>query len=181
MELPTLQSSRLTLREYLASDAEAVTRLAGDVRISSTTSSIPHPYRLQDAQAWIASLPAARDAGRSLTWAVTLGGELIGSASLAGLSLPHRRAELGYWIGVPWWGRGLATEASELLLQHGFRELGLERIAGLCYARNQASARVLEKLGMRYEGCLRRAMLKAGQFEDLEVRALLRNEFLERT
>ena len=81
----------------------------------------------------------------------------------------HRRAELGYWIGVPYWGDGYATEASRALVDYGFGTLGLHRIFASHFANNPASARVLRKIGMRHEGSLRAHVLKWGEFLNLEM------------
>jgi RimJ/RimL family protein N-acetyltransferase len=90
----------------------------------------------------------------------------------------HRRAELGYWIGVPHWSRGYATEAARAALHYGFETLQLERIFASHFRHNPASGRVLKKLGMRHEGCLRAHILKWGEFVDLEAYGLLRSEFI---
>src|SRR6202022_4302413 len=89
-------------------------------------------------------------AGRSVSFAVTIspGGELCGSVGLI-LTPVHERAELGYWIGVPYWGRGFATEAASAVMAFGFGTLRLDRIYASRYAGNTASERVLKKIGMR--------------------------------
>ena len=105
---------------------------------------------------------------------MTLGadGTLIGTVGLA-LVMEDRRAELGYWIGVPWWNRGFATEAARAVVDFGFGSLGLHRIMARHLARNPSSGRVMEKLGMTKEGMLRHHVLKWGEFEDLVVYAVL--------
>ena len=86
------------------------------------------------------------------------------------------RAELGYWIGVPFWGQGHATEAVAAVLAFGFGPLGLHRIHATVFPRNPASARVLEKSGFRREGLLRGYARKEGAFEDLVMYARLRTD-----
>jgi RimJ/RimL family protein N-acetyltransferase len=88
----------------------------------------------------------------------------------------HGRAELGYWIGVPYWGNGYATEASRTLVKYGFETLGLHRIFASHVVRNSASARVLRKIGMRHEGCQRGHILKWGEFLDLEIYGMLASD-----
>jgi len=92
----------------------------------------------------------------------------------------HRRAELGYWIGVPHWGNGYATEAAGAVVNYGFSMLGLRRIFASHFANNSASARVLRKIGMRREGCQRAHVLKWGQFIDLELYGMVVSD-IERT
>jgi RimJ/RimL family protein N-acetyltransferase len=81
----------------------------------------------------------------------------------------HRRAELGYWIGVPYWGKGYATEAARALVQYGFETLQLHRIFASHFANNSVSAKVLRKIGMRHEGRQRGHILKWGEFLDIEM------------
>jgi len=88
----------------------------------------------------------------------------------------HRTAELGYWIGVPYWRKGYATEASSAVVRYGFERLNLNRIFAHHFKRNPASGRVLQKIGMRHEGCLRQAVIKWGEYIDLEMYAILREE-----
>jgi RimJ/RimL family protein N-acetyltransferase len=85
----------------------------------------------------------------------------------------HQRADLGYWLGVPFWGQGYATEAARLVISYGFVRLQLHRIQARCFPRNRASARVLEKVGMRYEGLLRGYLRKGDAFEDALLFAIL--------
>jgi RimJ/RimL family protein N-acetyltransferase len=85
-------------------------------------------------------------------------------------------AELGYWVGVPYWGNGYATEASNAVLDYGFESLVLGRIWARAFARNPASSRVLEKVGMRHEGTLRSSIRKNDELLDAEVFGILRDE-----
>lgn len=176
--LPRLASARIHLRPFADDDAAAVFRLAGDARIADTTALIPHPYPEGAAEAWIATHEAAWELGRGLTLAVTLraSAELIGATGLT-VAPEHQRAELGYWIGVPYWRQGYATEAARLLVDYAFGVMKLHRIFAHHFVRNPASGRVLEKIGMTREGCLRHAFLKDGRFEDLAYYGLLREEW----
>ncbi|HQR17204.1 MAG TPA: GNAT family N-acetyltransferase [Gemmatimonadales bacterium] len=172
--LPRLATGRLVLRPFAPADAGDVQRLAGAREIAATTLTVPHPYPDGAAEEWIATHAGAWVERRGLTLAVTLreDGALVGAVGLA-LVMADRRAELGYWIGVPWWNRGFATEASRALLDFGFGTLGLHRIMARHMARNEASGRVMQKLGMLREGTLRHHVLKWGTFEDLVVYAVL--------
>ncbi len=88
----------------------------------------------------------------------------------------HRHAELGYWIGVPYWGNGYATEAATAMVKYGFGTLGLHRIFAGHFTNNPASAGVLRKIGMRHEGCQRAHILKWGKFLDLEMYGMLASD-----
>ncbi len=86
-------------------------------------------------------------------------------------------AEMGYWIGVPFWGRGYCTEAAQRVIEYGFEDLNLNRIQGTHYTDNPASGRVMVKLGMAYEGCRRQHTRKDGAFKDINLYGLLRQDW----
>ena len=179
MQQPTIQTERLVLRPFEESDAAAVQRLAGARQIADTTLNIAHPYEDGMAEAWIATHAGQFAEGSNVIFAIveresdTLAGA-IGLKTESAI----QKAELGYWIGVPYWSRGYATEASEALLAYGFEQLGLNRIAAQHFTRNAASGRVMQKIGMTYEGTLRQGTRKWGKFEDLDVYSILREEWL---
>jgi len=178
---PVLQTARLRLRPFSAADAPAVQRLAGAREIADTTHQIPHPYADGLALAWIATHAQLHADDRALTLAIEVQEEsrLCGAIGLR-LAREDRHAELGYWIGVADWGRGFCTEAAAAVLDFGFGSLGLHRVYASYFARNPASGRVLQKLGMAHEGLLRGHVRKWGAFEDLVVRGILREEWRSR-
>jgi [ribosomal protein S5]-alanine N-acetyltransferase len=175
---PALETPRLVLRPFVAADAAAVQALAGARAVAETTLHIPHPYPDGAAESWIATHAPAWAAGTLATYAVVdaADGTLRGAVGLT-IAPAHARAELGYWIGVPWWGRGLATEAARALVDFGFARLALHRVQARHLTRNPASGRVMQKLGMRFEGVQREAMRKAGRFEDTAMYAVLDREW----
>ena len=126
---PTLQTARLTLRPFELTDGPRIKELAGDRAIADTTGSIAHPYEDGMAERWIAAHQAEFEADASTNFAAILreNGELIGSIGLV-INAAHRRAELGYWFGKPYWGCGYATESGQAVVRHGFEDLGLARI-----------------------------------------------------
>ena len=133
------------------------------------------------AEAWIGTHQEAFEKGTSVTFAITLreNGALIGTISLAGISREHQHAEIGYWIGVPYWNHGYCTEAARAVVQYGFEVLALERIFGHHFTRNPASGRVMEKLGMTHEGCWRKHVKRWDVFEDLEAWGILKSEWTQ--
>lgn len=176
-DLPHLRTPRLLLRPFSIEDAPAVTLLAGDRAVASTAARIPHPYEEGMAEAWIATHPGAFRDGQSVVLAITLPADnrLVGAIGLE-ISGEDRRGELGYWVGKPYWNRGYATEASQAVLEYGFQVLDLDRIYAHHFLRNPASGRVMQKAGMKHEGCLRQHVLKWGAREDLEVYGILKAE-----
>jgi ribosomal-protein-alanine N-acetyltransferase len=174
---PTLRTSRLTLGPLESRDAEALVTLAGAFEIADTTATIPHPYTADDARMFLALDAAERVSGGSVRFAIRADGDsLVGIVSLHQIDRDRLRAELGYWIGVPWWGRGYATEAAKAVVRYGFDELGLHKIHAHYLTRNPASGKVLERIGMRREGLLREEVRKWGRFEDVVVCAVLRSD-----
>jgi ribosomal-protein-alanine N-acetyltransferase len=175
---PTLETARLVLRPFEVSDAPALAALAGAREVAATTLSIPHPYTEDDALEWIGRHQQSFDEGSSLELATVLreGHVLCGSIGLA-FRRDHLCAEMGYWIGVPYWGRGYCTEAARALIRHGFEDRGLHRIHAVHFGTNPASGRVMRKIGMVYEGRLREHARKWGVFQDLEVYGILAREF----
>jgi len=171
---PTLETERLKLRPYTEADIADLVPLAGAREVAATTLRIAHPYTEQDARGFL-RLAAEPD---KLWLAITLrsDGRQIGGVGLR-LDEPHRHGELGYWLGVPYWRRGYATEAARAMLDYGFETLGLHRIFASHFAHNPSSGNILKKLGMRYEGCQRQHLRKWEQFVDSELYGLLREEW----
>jgi RimJ/RimL family protein N-acetyltransferase len=141
------------------------------------TLSIPCPYPVAQAQEWILQRPQAWREGKAVNYAITQMDDILcGSVSL-GLDRLHHHAELGYWIGKPYWGQGYATEAAAAMIAFGFNSLKLHRINATHFSDNLASGRVMEKLGMTYEGHRRGFTLKAEQYRDIELYGLLREDW----
>ena len=171
---PTLETLRLRLRPYTETDIPELLPLIGSREVAATTLRIAHPYTDQDARAF---LELAEDPDK-LCLAITLrsDGRQIGGIGLR-VDPAHQHAELGYWIGVRYWGHGYATEAAREMLRYGFEDLKLHRIFASHFRHNPASGEVLKKLGMRYEGCQREHLRKWDQFVDSQLYGILRREW----
>jgi len=177
-EIPIIECERLILRPFVPDDAAEVQRLAGDRAIADTTLNIPHPYKDGMAEEWISSHKGAFAQGQGVTFAVTGKSDrsLVGAIGLMGKTGGHQ-AEMGYWIGKPYWNMGFCTEAGKAILQFAFSELGLVRVHASYLSRNPASGRVMEKLGMKHEGTRRQHVRKWDNIEDLEVYGILKEEW----
>lgn len=152
MHQPALSCEDLLLRPFVAGDATRVQLLAGDARIADTTATIPHPYPDGVAEAWIEHTWEKWAAGELASFAIVVArsGELVGAISL--MQIENGEAELGYWVGVPYWGRGIAACAARRLVAYGFEELSLQRIHARCLSRNPASGKVLLRAGFTHTG-----------------------------
>lgn len=130
---------------------------------------LPHPYSLNDAVTWIGSI---KDQQPRVSFIIDVDGEAIGGIGFVlGSDIERRSAEVGYWLGVSHWGRGIATAALERICQYGFEELGLLRIFATPIVWNPASFRVLEKAGFEREGIMRSACVKDGKVADMALYA----------
>jgi [ribosomal protein S5]-alanine N-acetyltransferase len=176
--LLSFETERLLLRPFMPSDAAAVQLLAGNYEVAKTTLSLPHPYPDGAAELWIDFRRDAAKQGHGYTFAIINKENdfLLGSISL-NITSEHRRAELGYWLGPPYWGNGYTTEAAARVLQFGFSELNLNKIYAAAMVKNPASARIMIKLGMKHEGLFRQHVLKWGQPEDITYYGLLKEEY----
>lgn len=170
-----LTTERLILRPLTVDDAPTVERYAGAYEVALNTLRIPHPYPAGAAAEWIASHTQSANAH---VFAQTLRetGEMIGSIGLH-MDLNHDSAEIGYWLGVPFWGKGYVTEAARAVVGWAFATLPLNRIHAGHFTRNPASGRVLQKLGMKHEGTHRQSIKKWGEYLDIEMYAILRGEW----
>lgn len=177
--LPELLTERLKLRPFSLDDAPDVAGLCGAWEIADTTANIPHPYELPMAEAWIGTHGPAFERGESVSLAITRqeDGHLVGAIGLH-IDAVNRSAEIGYWIGKPFWNRGFATEATKSMIAYGFEVVGLNRICARHMTRNPASGRVMEKAGLKFEGILRQSIYRWERYEDAAIRSILREEYL---
>lgn len=182
-EFQPIETERLYLRLLRPEDAPVVQQLAGAFEIAKTVINIPHPYEDGVAELWIDSTHDSLAKGRSLHLAITIKDPsdpgrrpLIGAI---GLEFNHqsRFAELGYWLGVPYWNKGYTTEAARALVAYGFETLLLNRIQARHMTNNPASGRVMQKIGMTYEGTHRQAAFRFGEYHDLAMYSILRSEY----
>ena len=144
--IAVLATERLTLRTPQREDVKEIVALANDRRIAVNTGRIPHPYGVADAEHFIARANK-RDGGSCFV--ITLDASPIGAC---GIELRADGAELGYWLGVPFWDQGFATEASRAMIDYAFGELDLEALQAGARVSNPASRRVLEKCAFQWTG-----------------------------
>jgi RimJ/RimL family protein N-acetyltransferase len=145
--IPVLETKRLALRAPRLEDAKTVATLANDRRIAENTARIPHPYRLSDAEGFIGG---ANKAGGEAVFLITLRDKTVIGA--CGITAQEQTAELGYWLGVPHWGNGYATEALHAVIDYAFTDLAHKALQAGARVTNPASRRVLEKCGFQWTG-----------------------------
>ena len=170
-------NDQVHLSEFRASDKPELVRHLNDPDIYARTLRIPFPYTEADADEWLALVARTTlQQGRPVQWAIRNAADaLIGGCGFDRLQVgKSHRAEVGYWLAKPWWGRGLMTAVVQRVCRHAFEEFGLAKVTAHVFPHNPASARVLEKCGFREEGYLRQHFLKDGRFVDARLFGLLR-------
>lgn len=178
-----LQTERLGLRPVEPGDVGAILALASDRSIADTMISIPHPLTARDVEGWTSSGDAAAIHPTSCYFAARRNSDnsLVGVISLRDIDHEHRLAELSFWIGRPFWGNSYATEAARAVVGHAFTRMELNRLQAFHMVRNEASGKVLRKLGFREEGRLRQRVVKWGVFEDVVAYGILRADMRARS
>ena len=168
----------LTLRYAEPEDAGALFLLGRDPEVTRFFSWGPYT-RVDEAEAYVARLPAEREAGSQLDFVVVdrALAAPIGVTGLGEARLRDRRAIVGSWLGLPWWGTGANAEAKALICRVAFDALGLERVGAYAATGNPRSQRALEKLGFVREGTLRAFHRHGDAVHDVHVYGLLRKEW----
>lgn len=179
MDLPTLIGERITLRPARREDAARIYELANHPVVAGMTG-MPHPYPGVDgALKWIETTWRLASEDDSLHLAVTRTGEdvLIGFIGYNSIHKLNRAAEVGYWLGEPYWGKGYGVDMLKLMIDYAFGVLDLNRVTAVCRDDNQRSYRVMEKSGMQFEGLARQEAWREGTFRDQRHYAILRQDW----
>jgi [ribosomal protein S5]-alanine N-acetyltransferase len=168
-----LKISKARLREWKAGDEESLVRHANNPRIwRNLRDAFPNPYTLADARHWI---EVASPTTPITNFAIVVDGAAVGAIGLMLKDDVFRRsAEIGYWLGEEFWGRGIVTEAVRATTDYAFTTFDLCRVYAGVFEWNRASMRVLEKAGYEYECRLRKSVTKDGQTIDEFIYSTIR-------
>ena len=166
---------QFVLREWRESDAASVARYANNQKIAANLRNVfPYPYTLSDAQAYISACLQS-DPGNQCYRAIDVEGEAAGSIGVFMKDdIYCKSAEIGYWLGEPFWGKGIMTAAINQLCELCFTRWDIVRIFAEPFAYNTGSRRALEKAGFELEGLLQKSVYKFGQIHDSCIYARLR-------
>lgn len=176
----TLTSDRLTMRKFCIEDAEALYNLAKEKEVADTCL-LPHPYTPDMASAWINSQKELLSEKGYYIWAVlNENSDLIGTIGLHPEPINKSVAEIGYWFGKAFWGKGYATEAIEQVLRFGFKIPRFHKIYAKCFTRNIASYKALEKNGLVREGMLKSHIFHLDTYEDIYIYSLLKEDYKQK-
>lgn len=161
-----------TIRSWRTADVTALVKHANNANIArQLRDRFPHPYTAADARRFIEGVVSARPV---TTFAIEVDGEAAGGIGFsAGSDVERYSAEIGYWLGEPLWGRGIATEAVRIVSEYAFKTCNVLRLFALPFADNARSTRVLEKAGYTREAVLRSSSVKAGVPRDQALYALI--------
>ncbi|WP_100011323.1 GNAT family N-acetyltransferase [Lentibacillus sediminis] len=172
------ETERLTVRDIELDDAGLIEKYASDYDLAKTTLNIPHPYPKGSAKEFVTASLQAQEEGKLLILAVTVKpeNEFIGLINL-NINKVFNRAELGYWIAKPFWGKGFGTEAAKEIVRVGFEELKLNRIYAQAFTTNPGSYRIMEKVGLKHEGILKEHVKRNGDYFDIKVYGMTKSEY----
>jgi RimJ/RimL family protein N-acetyltransferase len=164
-----LETDRLNLIPLSEDDAETIYSNVKEYEIAKWLINLPHPYPEDGAIKFIRETNELMKKGNSYELAIRLKStnELIGVMAFCKVDKKNRNSELGYWITQKYWNSGFASEAAKRILEFGFNVLNLERVFAKCVPENEASKKVMEKIGMQYEGTMRHEILKENQYYDM--------------
>jgi len=170
---------RVSIRPLKYSDAPEIYENVRDKEIVRWTVSIPHPYPKDGAVKFIRKARYNITKKKSYPFGLVLKetGRVTGVIELMAIDWKNKNAELGYWLGRKYWGKGLMTEAARLILEFGFRGLKLHRIYATLFEENTGSARILEKSGFKLEGRMREGRYRYGRWHDTLRYGILESEF----
>lgn len=176
MNFPILETERLVLRQLKMKDAQAMYNYASNDDVTKHVLWNTHTSLEQTKQ--FLQYMIDKYEQENYAWAVTLkdSDEFIGTIDYVMFNKEERIGEIGYALSHLYWGKGYMSEAAQALIHYGFAELNLERIQARCFAENIGSERVMQKIGMVYEGTMRKAKFSKGAYYDLKMYSILREE-----
>jgi RimJ/RimL family protein N-acetyltransferase len=176
-----LATRRLVLRDLKPGDAKSIAFNLNNLKICEKLLVVPYPYRLKDAKEYIEKCRkrAKQKKREAYNFGIEFGKSIIGLISIMDIDRFQNKAELGYWLGESYWGRGIMSEALKKILGFGFGKLKLRRIEACVFAANKASEGLLKKFGFRFEGLKRKCYRSRAtkKIHDGKIYALLREEW----
>lgn len=176
--LPRLETERLILRRYTLEDVNDYFDFASDVEVTKFLRWGPHPNKEYTLE-YFKDVIEEYSTGKDSPWGLEhkTGKKLIGSIHIMQLDTYHKKAQIGFVINREYWHRGYITEALNKVFEYCFSTLQLNRIEALCIAENHVAIRVVEKVGMKFEGLLRQYAYQKGGFKDFKMFSVLRSDY----
>lgn len=175
MKQPIIKTKNFTLRPLKKNDARSIAEQLNNEAVSKYMSTIPYPYRLNDANEFIlkASKERLKKIPRFVAFVIAVKDKVAGIIGLHKIIMGHQ-AEIGYWLGQEYWGKKIMSQVVKEAAKFGFKDLKLRRIFAYTFIFNKASMRVLEKNGFEFEGIAKKHIRKGGKFFDARLYAKLK-------
>ena len=179
--MPTLETSRFVLRKMSLDDTDDMFEYSKNAEVTKYLSWSPHPEK-QYTFEYLTYIQDRYKTGDFYDWAIVCKDtqKMIGTCGFTCFDFPNNSAEIGYVINPDFHGQGIATEVSARVIRYGFEMLALERIECKFMMENRASLRVMEKIGMTFEGIRRSGMLVKGEYRNIGVCSILKEEFFKK-
>ena len=179
--LPTIETERLILRKLQPEDAADLLAYASDPEVAKYVTWGPY-LSVHDAYRFIFWAIDRYNRQQEAPWAVfhKKDARVIGTMGLSEWSPRHNRAEVSYSIGAKYWGQGITPEALDKIFEFAFTKLGINRLEAFCIPENVASARVMEKAGLKFEGLLRQRLYAKGIYHDVQMYSLLKSDWQQK-
>lgn len=178
--IPVIKTERLTLRRITPNDLEDVYDYAKEPELTKYLLWHPHTDRAY-TRSYLSYIDKEYKRGNFYDWGIVYLGHLIGTVGFTSFDFNNNAAQIGYVINIKYKGLGIATEAVKTVIRFGFEYLNLERIYARYIIGNDASRRVMEKVGMTYEGTMRRAVMCKGAYRDVGICSIVREEYMNGT
>ena len=177
-ELPTLYTKSLMLRKITLEDAQDIFGYSKDPEVTRFVTWEPHKS-IDDSINFLKSVIQRYENNEPSDWGIIYkeNNKFIGTCGYVLWVPVHSLAEIAYALSREYWGKGLVTEAVKEVIKHGFEKMNLNRIYARCFVENIGSQKVLEKVGMKFEGILREQMFIKGTFRDMKIYSILRKEY----
>jgi len=175
--LPRLETERLILRKMRRSDARDLFAYASNAEVTRYTMWNTH-RTLRDSEHFLDAIEQRYREGQVTNWGIEYkpNDKFIGTCGFVYWAPEHQRAEIGYALSAEYWNQGIMSEAARAVLQFGFQKMDLNRLEARCNLENIGSERVMQKLGMTYEGVIREQLFIRGRFESVKLYSILRDE-----
>lgn len=174
-KFPVLETENLILSDLEEGDLPFVVEYLQEKIFSELTSNIPYPYSHEDAKFWLEMSRKAFGNGSGFTFAIRSKEERI----MGAIGIHDRgddKAELGYWLAVPFWNKGYVTEAALAVVEFGFKELGYNKIFATHFPHNPSSARIMQKIGMKQEAILKEHLKKGDEYFDIPLYSIFKKK-----
>lgn len=178
-ELPVFETERLILRKLSMNDLEEYFEFASDPTVSVSTLWNKHET-IEDTKDYLQRVMDKYESRQAFRWGIIYkpSNKLIGRTGLINWDVMHSKAEIGFALTSQYWNKNIISEATSEVISYGFEKLDLNRIEGRCNYDNMGSARVMEKLGMKLEGILRKQLKIKGTFIDQRLYSILKSDFV---